>query len=258
MSGCESAQSHDVAVAGCGLLGAAFARAFADKGVSVAVWNRMPERAEAIAGAGVTAVADIDEAVRSAALVLTCTATYATTRASSKPSPARHRPAEPGQRYARRGRSLDRWASERGVAYLDGMALSYPQQLLAGDAFVLVSGSPAGWAAQDATRTSMGGGSALRLAARAHRRRAGDGDHRLLRHPRPTRPRLSGRTARRQRVCSGQSRTAVMSTSTLWSGSERPLTPIRVIPLGLQPTSASALPKPAYTRSRLAGVGSTT
>jgi 3-hydroxyisobutyrate dehydrogenase-like beta-hydroxyacid dehydrogenase len=67
--------SYDIAVGGFGLMGSALARAFAKSGHSVAVWNRTYERAEALAGDGITPVRLIEDAVGSAGLVVACTAT---------------------------------------------------------------------------------------------------------------------------------------------------------------------------------------
>ena len=59
------------AVLGTGIMGAAMARTLAREGHDVAVWNRTPQRAEAVAAAGITAYADLAEAVRGADVVLT-------------------------------------------------------------------------------------------------------------------------------------------------------------------------------------------
>ncbi|MCV7081858.1 NAD(P)-binding domain-containing protein [Mycolicibacterium insubricum] len=47
------AESHDVVVLGCGLMGSALARSFATRGYSTGTWNRTHERAEALAADGV-------------------------------------------------------------------------------------------------------------------------------------------------------------------------------------------------------------
>jgi 3-hydroxyisobutyrate dehydrogenase len=59
------------AVLGTGIMGAAMARSLAREGHDVAVWNRTPDRAEAVAGDAVTAHADLAEAVTGADVVLT-------------------------------------------------------------------------------------------------------------------------------------------------------------------------------------------
>jgi 3-hydroxyisobutyrate dehydrogenase len=59
------------AVLGTGVMGAAMARSLAREGHEVAVWNRTPDRAQAVAGGSVTAHADLAEAVTGADVVLT-------------------------------------------------------------------------------------------------------------------------------------------------------------------------------------------
>jgi 3-hydroxyisobutyrate dehydrogenase len=59
------------AVLGTGIMGAAMARTLAREGHDVAVWNRTPQRAEAVAAAGITAYADLAEAVGGADVVVT-------------------------------------------------------------------------------------------------------------------------------------------------------------------------------------------
>ncbi len=62
-----------VAVLGAGALGAAMAARLGETGHRVKLWNRTPDRARAIATAstGVTAVADLSEAVKQSPVVLT-------------------------------------------------------------------------------------------------------------------------------------------------------------------------------------------
>jgi 3-hydroxyisobutyrate dehydrogenase len=62
-----------VAVLGAGALGAAIAARLVDTGHQVKLWDRTPERAQAVAAAsaGMTAVEDVTDAVRDAAMVLT-------------------------------------------------------------------------------------------------------------------------------------------------------------------------------------------
>ena len=55
-----------IAFLGTGLLGSAFAEAAAKRGDTVSVWNRTPEKAEALASFGIKAAATPAEAVRGA------------------------------------------------------------------------------------------------------------------------------------------------------------------------------------------------
>jgi 3-hydroxyisobutyrate dehydrogenase len=59
------------AVLGTGIMGSAMARSLAREGHDVAVWNRTPERAEAVAGSAITAHAALGDAVAGAEVVFT-------------------------------------------------------------------------------------------------------------------------------------------------------------------------------------------
>ncbi len=59
------------AVLGTGIMGAAMARTLAREGHDVAVWNRTPARAEAVAGSGIRAHAELAGAVAGAEVVIT-------------------------------------------------------------------------------------------------------------------------------------------------------------------------------------------
>ncbi len=59
------------AVLGTGIMGAAMARSLAREGHDVAVWNRTPARAEAVAGDGISAYPDLAESVAGADVVFT-------------------------------------------------------------------------------------------------------------------------------------------------------------------------------------------
>jgi len=66
-------EKETVAVLGAGALGAAIAARLVDTGHQVKLWDRTPERAQevAAASAGMTAVDEVTDAVRDAAMVLT-------------------------------------------------------------------------------------------------------------------------------------------------------------------------------------------
>ena len=59
------------AVLGTGIMGAAMARSLAREGHEVRAWNRTPERAEAVAGEGITAHREIADAISGSDVVVT-------------------------------------------------------------------------------------------------------------------------------------------------------------------------------------------
>jgi 3-hydroxyisobutyrate dehydrogenase-like beta-hydroxyacid dehydrogenase len=159
----ESTKTYDVAVLGCGLMGAALARNFAAQGLTTAAWNRSPEKAEALAPNGVKPVRDVADAVRDATLVVACTSTYATTRESlagvtdwdgtTLVNIGTGTPTEAEEMQA--------WATERGARYLDGAILCYPQQVGTEEGMILYSGSPEAWAEHEQVLMTPGPYSAL-------------------------------------------------------------------------------------------------
>lgn len=154
-------KSHDVAVLGCGLMGSALARAFAENGYSVAAWNRRPERAEALAGERIEPLSDIAAAVRSSRLVVACLTTYDTTLAALAPVPdwtdtalvniASGAPDDVVM--------MDGWAKERGAEYLDASVICYPDDIGTPEAAILYSGSATAWAEHEKMLMSVAGSS---------------------------------------------------------------------------------------------------
>jgi 3-hydroxyisobutyrate dehydrogenase-like beta-hydroxyacid dehydrogenase len=150
--------TYDVAIVGCGLMGAAFARTLAGRGLAVAAWNRSFERAEALVDDGITAVRSIDEAVRSTPVLIACTTNYETTLAALEPvtgwdgttlvTVTSGTPAE--------AEEMQRWAADRGVAYLDGDINAYPQAIGSPEAQLLYSGPAAVWADVEPTLAHLG------------------------------------------------------------------------------------------------------
>jgi 3-hydroxyisobutyrate dehydrogenase-like beta-hydroxyacid dehydrogenase len=151
-------KTYDVTVLGCGLLGSALARNFAANGHRTAAWNRTPAKAEALAGDGVSALSEVDEAVRSSKLVLAVTSTYETTReavagvadwtGTTLVNVGTGTPADAAEMQA--------WAEARGIRYLDGAVLCYPQQVGTKEGMVLYSGSAEAWAEHEQTLMAPG------------------------------------------------------------------------------------------------------
>jgi 3-hydroxyisobutyrate dehydrogenase-like beta-hydroxyacid dehydrogenase len=150
--------TYDVAVLGCGLLGSALARNFAANGLRTAAWNRTPAKAEALATDGVTALHDVDQVVRASKLVVACTATYATTSEAlaAVTDWTDTTLVNLGTGTPTEAEEMGAWAAERGITYLDGIVLCYPQQVGTEEGLVLYSGSLEAWAAHERTLTTPG------------------------------------------------------------------------------------------------------
>lgn len=157
----SSNRSHDVALLGCGLLGSAFARAFARNGRSVVAWNRTYEKAETLAADKIDPVHSVVDAVRTAPLVLTCMTNYAATWSAVR------------QVDSWRGKALinlsagvpddaekmEAWAHVRGAGYLDGAVLFGPREVGSSEAIVFYSGSPDVWSRYERELMAVAGSS---------------------------------------------------------------------------------------------------
>ncbi|HJQ07269.1 MAG TPA: NAD(P)-binding domain-containing protein [Nocardioides sp.] len=150
--------SYDVVVVGCGLMGSALARTLAEHGHVVAAWNRTPGRAEALASSGVVPVRNLSEAVGSASVVVACTSTYETTREALRDvtgwtgttlvNVGTGTPAEVD--------TMQQWTAERGVDYLDGSILCYPQHIGTPEGMVLFSGPEEIWKRHEELLSAFG------------------------------------------------------------------------------------------------------
>ncbi|GAB3681107.1 NAD(P)-binding domain-containing protein [Saccharopolyspora tripterygii] len=157
----SSAPSHDVAVIGCGLMGAALARNLADHRRTVAVWNRTPERALTLAAPGVTPVESIQDAVRAAPLVIVCTTTYEAALGALAPVDDWHGRTlvNVSSGSPREAEEMAQWAAARGAAYLDGALFCYPYEVGRQTTMVAYSGPAEVWSRHEETLLLFGGAS---------------------------------------------------------------------------------------------------
>ncbi|GAB3857649.1 NAD(P)-binding domain-containing protein [Nocardioides maradonensis] len=158
MSDTSTQNQYDVAVIGIGLMGAALAKNFAANGLRVAAWNRSPEKAEAIAGANITAVASAADAVAGTSLVIGCTSTYATTKdaLSGVADWSGKTLANIGTSTPTESTDMAAWTTERGGRYIDGAILCFPHQIGTEEGMVLYAGSPDAWADHEKTLMTPG------------------------------------------------------------------------------------------------------
>ena len=152
-------RTHDVAVIGCGLMGAAIARTLAGSGLSVVAWNRTRSKAEALAGDGITAIADIQVAVSSASLIIAVTADYDSLWSNIADTTdwdgatlvnlISGTPDEVDQMHER--------ITAKGARYLDGMVVCYPEGIGTPEAFLSYAGAPDAWADHAEVLHRLGG-----------------------------------------------------------------------------------------------------
>lgn len=142
----ESAVTSAVTVIGLGPMGRALAGAFLDAGTRTTVWNRTPGRDLDLVERGAISVASAEEAVAASGLVVVCVLNHDAVdgilRRDAVADALRGRTvvnltADTPQR----ARDLAEWASERGVAYLDG-AIMTPTTTIGTPHAVLIYSGP--------------------------------------------------------------------------------------------------------------------
>src|SRR5580700_3620506 len=124
--------NHTVTVIGAGRMGSALARALFHKGFATIVWNRTGARTEVLSRLGLSVARSIEGSVREADIVVVSVSDYSSTRQLLR---------QPDIEAALRGkivvqlssgtpkeaREMDTWASQCGIAYLDGAILGSPE-----------------------------------------------------------------------------------------------------------------------------------
>ncbi|MGK6310801.1 NAD(P)-dependent oxidoreductase [Variovorax sp. DT-64] len=134
-----------VSVIGLGSMGATLARLFLDRGHSVTLWNRSPEKATELVAAGATLVASPAQAVAASAVTVVCVYDYAAVDAILR---------QPEVQAALRAKvlvqlttgspqealSASQWAQKHGADYLEGAIQAAPSQMGQPDTPLLLSG----------------------------------------------------------------------------------------------------------------------
>lgn len=138
-----------VSVLGLGSMGAAVAGSLLRAGHQVTVWNRTPDKADALAAAGAISADSPALAIRDAAIVLICLlddgAVTSTLKAAGDAMAGRtivnltnNTPAE--------ARALGQWVAWQGAQYLDGGIMAIPPMIGGADAVILYSGDQGAFA----------------------------------------------------------------------------------------------------------------
>lgn len=136
----------EVTVIGLGAMGSALARALVRSGPRVTVWNRTMEKASSLVSDGAVLASSAASAVAASQVVIVCVDNYDVTRTilgtdevaaglSGKVL------VQLSTGSPQEARDSEAWARERGVEYLDGAILAFPNQIATPDATILVSGA---------------------------------------------------------------------------------------------------------------------
>lgn len=151
---------------GAGRMGAALVRTLLKNGHDVHVWNRTPEKAEALAAFGARAKATPEEAIGGADMAIVNLLDYAASDAQLR------RPAVTEALKGKllvqltsgspmTGRETGEWATSNGIAYLDGAIMATPDLIGDPETLVLYSGSRPDFEQHEALFMCLGGKSAF-------------------------------------------------------------------------------------------------
>ncbi|MGW7364250.1 NAD(P)-dependent oxidoreductase [Streptomyces sp. NPDC054841] len=148
-----------VTVIGLGQMGTALAGAFLDAGHPTTVWNRTPEKADALVARGADRAATVAEAVEAGELVVVCVLDYTAVRELLGPvagllsgrTLVNLTSGSPEQAREEAG-----WAAGNGIGYLDGGIMTTPPGVGNPANMILYSGSPAALAAHRDTLAVLG------------------------------------------------------------------------------------------------------
>jgi 3-hydroxyisobutyrate dehydrogenase-like beta-hydroxyacid dehydrogenase len=149
-----------VAVIGLGPMGQALARAFLEAGHRTTVWNRTPDKADAVVARGAGRAVTVQEAVQSAPLVVVCLIDDGVVHATLDPvvetlkgrTLVNFTSSAPAQ-----ARTTAKWAADAGVAYLDGAILTPTPSIGGPAAAVLYSGPEEVYREHETTLAALGG-----------------------------------------------------------------------------------------------------
>ncbi len=141
-------------------MGRALADALLRAGHPTTVWNRTPEKAGQLVGAGATLAASAAEAAAASPLTIVCVIDYDAVHAIVEPAAG----ALAGRTLVNltadtpdRARETAAWADEHGIDYLDGAIMTPTETIGSGAALVLYSGLRDRYDAHLPTLSSLGG-----------------------------------------------------------------------------------------------------
>jgi 3-hydroxyisobutyrate dehydrogenase-like beta-hydroxyacid dehydrogenase len=149
-----------VSVVGLGSMGRALAGAFLDAGHPTTVWNRTAAKAAPLVARGAHLVGDVEDAVATSPLIITCLATYDATIEVLQPAA--------GLLHGRAlvtlnsgtpsgARAMAAWAGERGARFLDGAIKNVPAAVGAHDTQLYYSGDSGVFAEYEEALKTLGG-----------------------------------------------------------------------------------------------------
>ncbi|QBD76154.1 NAD(P)-dependent oxidoreductase [Ktedonosporobacter rubrisoli] len=152
-----------VTVIGLGAMGQALAGAFLNKGYPTTVWNRSPQKADALVARGALRASTAAEAVAASQLVVVCLVDYKAMYeifATSASSLTGRTLVNLTSDTPERAREAAAWAAEHNINYLDGAILVPTVVIGEPEALIFYSGPQALFEAHQTTLKALGGNSA--------------------------------------------------------------------------------------------------
>lgn len=141
-------------------MGQALARAFLAHDHPTTIWNRSPQKGDALVAAGATRAATVAEAVSGADLVVVCVVDYPAVHAILDPAVDALRGRTVVNLTADspdNARDMASWAAEHGIDYLDGSIMTPTVSIDTPDAVVIYSGPEASYRRHETTLAALGG-----------------------------------------------------------------------------------------------------
>jgi 3-hydroxyisobutyrate dehydrogenase-like beta-hydroxyacid dehydrogenase len=134
----------EVTVIGLGNMGSALARAFVEKGCSVTVWNRSPEKADALVEKGAVLAPDAAAAIAASPVVVMCV----TNQAAVRQILIQNEDAFSGKILVQltsstpqEARTGEAWAQQHHVLYMQGAITGSPASIGTAEAHILLAGT---------------------------------------------------------------------------------------------------------------------
>lgn len=138
---------NDITIIGLGVIGAALAQTLLKNGYKVTVWNRSPEKAEALKKEGAIVAMSSAEAIAANPTVVICIKTHTDTRAilESAQSLEGKNIIELSTGSAPEAQSLYQWIHEKKAECLIGMICTFPRGIGEKDSTIVTVGSENLW-----------------------------------------------------------------------------------------------------------------
>jgi 3-hydroxyisobutyrate dehydrogenase-like beta-hydroxyacid dehydrogenase len=137
----------DITIIGLGIMGTALARTLLNNGYNVTVWNRSPEKSEALRNEGAKISATCADAFAASSTVIICIKSHTDTKAilESAQNLANKSIIELSTGSAPEAESLYQWANEHGAKCLIGMICTFPRGIGEQDSTIVTVGSESLW-----------------------------------------------------------------------------------------------------------------